>query len=143
PLVSSSAYALAREQYAALDAVAVAELARLSGIPVSLHCWRGDAVSGFENPGVCITGGGIQAAGHYACTACTTEELRADLDLGLSRVPGKHRLNLHASYAEFGGRKVERNEVDVTHFESWIQWAKTRGLGLDFNPTYFSHPLAN
>jgi L-rhamnose isomerase len=137
------AYALACESYAALGVDTEAVLTRLAAIPVSLHCWQGDDVGGFENPGAGITGGGIQATGNYPGKARTPDELRADLDRALSLVPGKHRLNLHACYAEFGGRKVERNEVTTAHFENWIQWAKTHGLGLDFNPTYFSHPLAN
>lgn len=141
--MSSPAYALARESYAALGVDTEAVLARLATIPISLHCWQGDDVGGFENPGAGITGGGIQATGNYPGKARTPDELRADLDRALSLVPGRHRLNLHACYAEFGGRKVERNEIGVAHFENWIQWAKARGLGLDFNPTYFSHPLAN
>ena len=141
--MSSPAYALAGESYAALGVDTEVVLKRLAAIPVSLHCWQGDDVGGFEHPGAGITGGGIQATGNYPGKARTPDELRADLDHALALIPGRHRLNLHACYAEFGGPKIERNEVNASHFESWIQWAKDRGLGLDFNPTYFSHPLAN
>ena len=141
--MSTSPYSYAQETYAALGVDTEAVLKRLATVPLSLHCWQGDDVGGFETAGATLDGGGIQVTGNYPGKARTLEELRADLDLALSLLPGKHRLNLHASYADFGGKKVERDQVTTAHFQSWIDWAGKRGLGLDFNPTYFSHPLAN
>lgn len=136
-------YSAARETYAALGVDTEAALATLARTPISLHCWQGDDVGGFERAGASLDGGGIQATGNYPGKARTLDELRGDLDVALGLIPGKHRLNLHAIYGDFAGRKVERNAIGVEHFQSWIDWAKTRGLGLDFNPTCFSHPLAN
>jgi L-rhamnose isomerase len=136
-------YSAARETYAALGVDTEAALATLARTPISLHCWQGDDVGGFERAGASLDGGGIQATGNYPGKARTLAELRGDLDVALGLIPGKHRLNLHAIYGDFDGRKVERNAIGVEHFQSWIEWAKTRGLGLDFNPTCFSHPLAN
>ena len=137
-------YAAAREIYAAHGVDTDTALRRLAGVPVSLQCWQGDDVGGFEHPGATLTGGGIQATGNYPGKARTIDELRRDLDRAFALIPGRHRLNLHASYADFaGGRRVARDALDLTHFQSWIDWCKARGLGLDFNPTFFSHPLAN
>ena len=142
-----SAYALARERYATLGVDTENALRTLASVPVSLHCWQGDDVGGFETPGAALGGGGIQATGNYPGKARTLDELRCDLDLALRLIPGRHRLNLHASYADFGagGRgKVPRNELTAEHFGSWVEWATARGLhGLDFNGTFFSHPLAD
>lgn len=135
------AFVLARERYAALGVDVDHALKTLATIPVSLHCWQGDDVGGFENAGGAL-GNGLAVTGNYPGKARTPEELRADLDLTLSLVPGKHRLNLHAFYGEFGGKKVDRDEITSEHFKNWIAWAKKNGLGLDFNPTYFSHPRA-
>ena len=135
------AFALAKERYAALGVDVNHALKTLATIPVSLHCWQGDDVGGFENAGGAL-GNGLAVTGNYPGKARTPEELRADLDLTLSLVPGKHRLNLHAFYGEFGGKKVDRDEITAEHFQNWIAWAKQNGLGLDFNPTYFSHPQA-
>ena len=140
--MNPSSYAAARETYATLGVDPEAALAVLSATPISLHCWQGDDVGGFENAGASLEGGGIQVTGDYPGKARTLAELRTDLDLALRLIPGRHRLNLHASYGDFGGVKVERNAIGPEHFASWIEWAKTRGLGLDFNPTCFSHPLA-
>ena len=134
-------YQLARERYAALGVDVDHALKTLATIPVSLHCWQGDDVGGFESTGGAL-GNGLAVTGNYPGKARTPEELRADLDLTLSLVPGKHRLNLHAFYGEFGGKKVDRDEITAEHFKNWIAWAKQNGLGLDFNPTYFSHPQA-
>jgi L-rhamnose isomerase len=109
--------------------------------PISLQCWQGDDVGGFEKVGGALTGG-IQATGNYPGKARTLVELRQDLDKAYSLIPGKHRLNLHACYADLGGKKVERNAYTIEQFSSWVDWAKERGLGLDFNPTYFSHELS-
>ncbi len=136
-----AAYELARERYAALGVDTEAALARLAQVSLSLHCWQGDDVGGFENPGGELTGG-IAATGNYPGKARNGDELRSDLDLAFRLIPGRHRLNLHAIYAETGGRAVPRNELAPEHFAAWLDWAKERGLGLDFNPTCFSHPLA-
>src|SRR5207237_2721205 len=111
----------------------------LRSVSISLHCWQGDDVGGFESAAG-LTGGGIQATGNYPGKARTADELRADLDQALSLIPGKHRLNLHAIYAETYGRPVDRDQLGPEHFAAWIDWAKARGLGLDFNGTFFSHP---
>jgi L-rhamnose isomerase len=135
------AYALARERYAGLGVDTEAALARLAPVPLSLHCWQGDDVGGFEDAGAEL-GGGLAVTGSYPGKARTPDELRADLDKALSLIPGRHRLNLHASYAETGGRRVGRDELAPEHFAGWLGWARERRLGLDFNPTFFAHPLA-
>jgi L-rhamnose isomerase len=115
---------------------------RLSKIAISLHCWQGDDVGGFEKAGAELSGGGIQATGNYPGKARTISELRCDIEKALSIIPGKHRLNLHACYLDNQGKYVDRSEITVKNFQSWIDWAKTNGLGMDFNPTYFSHEKA-
>jgi L-rhamnose isomerase len=139
----TSPYSFAQETYADLGVDTEAVLQRLATVPLSLHCWQGDDVGGFETAGAVLSGGGIQTTGNYPGKARTLDELRQDLDQALALLPGKHRVNLHASYADFDGKKVERDQITTAHFQSWIDWAGKRGLGLDFNPTYFSHPLAN
>lgn len=138
----TASYAQAREAYAALGIDTEAALATLARTPISLHCWQGDDVGGFERAGATLDGGGIQATGNYPGKARTLGELRSDLDVALSLIPGSNRLNLHAIYGDFDGKKVERNAITAEHFASWIDWAKQRKLGLDFNPSCFSHPLA-
>jgi L-rhamnose isomerase len=113
---------------------------KLSNIAISLHCWQGDDVGGFDKAQETL-GGGIMATGAYPGKARTADELRMDLEKALSLIPGKHRLNLHAMYAETKG-KVERNELAPEHFTTWIDWAKANGLGMDFNGSFFSHPKA-
>jgi L-rhamnose isomerase len=140
--MTNQAYSLAKETYAAHGVDAESALKALEGIPISLHCWQGDDVGGFENAGMEL-GSGLAVTGNYPGKARTMEELRGDLDKALSLIPGKHRLNLHAFYGDFGGKKVDRDEISTIHFQSWIDWAKERGLGMDFNPTFFSHPHAN
>jgi L-rhamnose isomerase len=135
-------FALAKERYMDRGVDVEAALQRLSTIPISLHCWQGDDVGGFENTGQAI-GGGLAVTGNYAGKARTADELRADLEKALALLPGSHRLNLHASYAETGGRKVERDELEPEHFQNWTQWAKARRIGIDFNPTFFAHALAS
>jgi L-rhamnose isomerase len=137
----SKGYEWARERYADLGVSTDAALDALRRIPISLHCWQGDDVGGFENDEG-LTGGGIQATGNYPGKARNADELRADLDKALSLIPGKHRVNLHAIYAETHGRPVERDQLGPEHFTAWIDWARSRGLGLDFNGTFFSHPRA-
>jgi L-rhamnose isomerase len=141
--MSSTPYSFARENYSVLGVDTEAVLATLAATPISLHCWQGDDVGGFEKPNAVLSGGGIQATGNYPGKARTIDELRADFEKALSLIPGKHRLNLHACYADLRGRKVERNAYTVEHFQSWIDWAKGRSLGMDFNPTCFAHPLAD
>ena len=136
------AYGIAKEVYANLGVNTDAAIAKLSKIPVSLHCWQGDDVGGFENPDAGLDGG-IMATGNYPGKARNAEQLRGDLEKAYSLIPGKHRLNLHSIYAETGGKKVERNALTAKHFANWIDWAKKNKLGLDFNPSYFSHPKAS
>ena len=136
------AYALAQDRYATFGVDIDAALDRLATIPISLHCWQGDDVGGFENL-VDEIGGGLAVTGNYPGKARTPDELRSDFEMAISMIPGKHRLNLHASYAETGGQPVERNELEPAHFSRWIDWAKETGLGLDFNPTYFAHEKAD
>jgi L-rhamnose isomerase len=138
-IARASAYALTRERYADEGVDTEAALDRLADISISLHCWQGDDVGGFENAGQEL-GGGLAVTGNYPGKARNADELRADLDLAYSLIPGSHRLNLHATYAETRGQRVERNELAPEHFRRWIDWAKSRGVGLDFNPTFFSHP---
>jgi L-rhamnose isomerase len=136
-----AAFRIAAERYAQLGVDAELALSRLAAIPLSLHCWQGDDVAGFEGSGEAI-GGGLAVTGAYPGRARTPDELRADLERALTLIPGRHRLNLHASYAETGGRKVERNQLEPAHFAGWIDWVKHHQMGIDFNPTYFAHPLA-
>jgi L-rhamnose isomerase len=138
---TGNAFPPAKERYAAIGVNVDHALQTLARIPISLHCWQGDDVGGFENSGTAL-GGGLVATGHYPGKARTPEELRADLDQAFSLIPGKHRLNLHACYGEFGGKTVDRDEITPAHFRNWIAWARHNGLGMDFNPTCFSHPKA-
>jgi L-rhamnose isomerase len=136
-----AAYDLARERYGELGVDTDAALQKLGGIPVSLHCWQGDDVGGFENVGGEL-GGGLAVTGNYPGKARTPGELRCDAEKAFSLIPGKHRFNLHSSYAEFDGKRVDRNALQPEHFRNWIAWAKAQGIGVDFNPTCFSHPKA-
>lgn len=136
-----STYASARERYAALGVDVDAALDQLRSTPISLHCWQGDDVGGFESRGEAL-GGGLAVTGSYPGKARTADELRSDLDQAYSLIPGTHRLNLHASYAETGGQIVDRDALLPEHFSRWVDWAKANGHGVDFNPTCFSHPLA-
>ncbi len=132
-------YQVAKETYAALGVNTDKAILKLSKIPISLHCWQGDDVGGYENTGTGLTGG-IQATGNYPGKARTPDELRSDLEMVYSLLPGKHRLALHALYAETGGKRVERTDLRPEHFNNWIGWAKNQKIGLDFNSTFFSHP---
>ena len=135
-------YELAKEHYSRLGVNTDQALAALAQVSLSLHCWQGDDVGGFENSGIAL-GGGIAATGNYPGKARTADELRGDLDKTFSLIPGQHRLNLHSMYAETGGKRVERNELRPEHFANWVDWAKAKGHGLDFNPSLFSHPKAD
>jgi len=141
--IIEKAYQLAKEQYAELGIDTDKVLSELDNISISLHCWQTDDVGGFEKPGSVLGGGGIQATGNFPGKAKTIEQMRADLDKVMSLLPGKQRLNLHAIYGEFGGKLVDRDQIEPKHFQGWIDWAKKRGIGLDFNCTCFSHPLAD
>jgi len=135
------AFNLASEHYAELGVDTSRALQKLQEITISLHCWQGDDVRGFENSGENLNGG-LAVTGNHPGKARNPLELRADLEKALSVIPGNHRVNLHASYGEFGDKKVDRDAVAPEHFSGWIEWAKKCGLGLDFNPTYFAHPKA-
>ncbi|WP_380178224.1 L-rhamnose isomerase [Kalamiella sp. sgz302252] len=134
------AFELAKSRYAEQGVDVDAALTQLDKLPISMHCWQGDDVRGFENPQGALTGG-IQATGNYPGRATTPAELRADLEQALALIPGPKRLNLHAIYLE-SDSPVERSEIKPQHFANWVDWAKANGLGLDFNPSCFSHPLS-
>ncbi|MBM7603856.1 L-rhamnose isomerase [Metabacillus crassostreae] len=135
-------YELAKKQYEKWGINVEEVLKQLKQVPISIHCWQGDDVSGFEvNKGE--LSGGIDVTGNYPGKARTPDELRSDLEKALSLIPGKHRVNLHAIYAETNGEVVERDQLEPKHFENWVNWAKEHGLGLDFNPTLFSHEKAS
>ncbi len=135
------AYEDAREEYAKLGVDTDAALEKLDKINISLHCWQTDDVAGFENPDAAL-GGGLQTTGNYPGKARTIDQLKSDIEKVMSLLPGKQRLSLHAIYGDFKGKKVDRDQIDVEHFQGWIDWALKLGIGLDFNPTCFSHPLA-
>ncbi|MCP4751059.1 MAG: L-rhamnose isomerase [Proteobacteria bacterium] len=135
-------FEIAKERYGQLGIDAEAALKALDGVSVSLPCWQGDDVGGFEETGGELVGGGIMATGSYPGKARTIGELRSDLVVAYSLIPGNHRLNLHASYGDFGGGKTDRNRIETNHFLSWMEWAREQRLGLDFNATLFSHPMA-
>ena len=137
----NDAYQLAKQRYAEVGVDTELALKNLERVSISLHCWQGDDVGGFEGAGGEL-GGGLAATGNYPGKARTAVELRRDLEKAFSLIPGQHRLNLHAIYAETYGKKVERNELLPVHFEDWVAWAKGMEIGMDFNPTLFSHPKA-
>ncbi|MBM3333142.1 L-rhamnose isomerase [Candidatus Sumerlaeota bacterium] len=137
-----NAYAVARDRYAALGVNTDAAMERVARVAISLHCWQGDDVGGFEEPNAALAGSGLAATGNYPGKARTVADLRQDLDKALGLIPGAHRLNLHSIYLETGGRPIGRNEIGPEHFQGWIEWAKARGMGIDFNPTFFGHPKA-
>ncbi len=136
------AFAQAIERYAALGVDVEQALTALAGVSLSLHCWQGDDVAGFESPQATLSGGGIVATGNYPGRARTPDELRADLAQALSLLPGRHRVNLHAIYGDFGPQGIARENIRPEHFAPWVEWARGHGLGLDFNATCFSHPQA-
>ncbi len=137
----SKNYALAKEQYASLGVDTDKAVAALEKISISIHCWQGDDIAGFDSSGE--ASGGIQATGNYPGKARNGDELRADIDKMLTLVPGRHKLSLHAIYAETNGKKVDRNALLPEHFEKWVAWGKERGVAFDFNPTYFAHPKSD
>ena len=132
-------FQLATERYASLGVDTTQVLEKMNKISLSLHCWQADDVTGFENQGGSLTGG-IQVTGNYAGKARTIDELRLDVLCAKSYIPGTHRLNLHEIYGDFEGKVVDRNEVEPSHFQSWMEWGKEHNMKLDFNSTSFSHP---
>jgi L-rhamnose isomerase len=134
-------YDLAKSAFKVLGVDADAAISATAKVPVSIHCWQGDDVTGFEGAGG-LSGGGIMATGNYPGRARDGGELRGDADFAFSLIPGTKRFNLHTIYAETAGRQVPRDELGPEHFATWISWAKAKGIGLDFNPTFFSHPMA-
>ena len=137
----SNAYTLAQEKFKALGIDTEQAMKTLSETPISIHCWQGDDVGGFENTGEALSGG-IQTTGNYIGKARTPDELMADFEKAISLVGGRKRINLHASYAIFApGEKVDRDKLEPKHFEKWVEFAKKNNLGIDFNPTFFSHPM--
>lgn len=134
-------YSLAREKYATLGVDTEAALQTLAETPISLHCWQGDDVGGFEG-GSSTLGSGLAVTGNYPGKARSIAELQQDLEKVLTLLPGKQRLNLHAIYGDFGGAKVDRDAIEPAHFLGWIDWCRQQGIGMDFNPSCFSHPLA-
>ena len=137
--MSTKAFELAKESFAAFGVDVEAAIEKLSNIPVSLHCWQGDDVIGFDNDGALT--GGIQTTGNYPGKATTPEQLMADMDKVLSLCPGKKKLNVHACYAIFEDGFADRDKLEPKHFRKWVEFAKERGMGIDFNPTFFSHPM--
>ncbi|EHI99218.1 L-rhamnose isomerase [Clostridium sp. DL-VIII] len=135
-------YELAKKEYEKWGIDVEKVLEELNKVKISIHCWQGDDVTGFEVSQNELSGG-IAATGNYPGRARNAEELRKDLEKALSLIPGKHKINLHAIYAETDGKVVERDELKPEHFKNWVEWAKKNGLGLDFNPTIFSHPKAS
>jgi L-rhamnose isomerase len=132
-------YRLGKERYAELGVDTEKALKQLAGIPISIHCWQGDDVGGYENARAEL-GAGLAVTGNYPGKARTPQELRSDFEKALSVIPGKHRFNLHASYAETKGKRVDRDALTADLFDDWIAWAKSLNIGLDFNQTYFAHP---
>lgn len=133
------AYGIAKERYAAVGVNTDKVMDQLEKVSLSLHCWQTDDVTGFENPDSTLSGG-IQATGNYPGKARNIKEVRDDLIEAASLIPGHHRVNLHAIYGDFGGKFVDRDQIEPKHFESWMAWAKENGFKLDFNSTSFSHP---
>ncbi|AKL86084.1 YulE [Bacillus atrophaeus UCMB-5137] len=140
-MTSNENFGRAKQEYEKWGINVEQVLEKIKQVPISIHCWQGDDIEGFE-PNKSELSGGIDVTGNHPGKAHTPEELRRDLEKALSLIPGKHRVNLHAIYAETSGEAVERDELLPRHFEKWVRWAKDRGLGLDFNPTLFSHPKA-
>ncbi len=140
--MSSSAFKESAERYAEIGVDVENAIQTLSEVPISMHCWQGDDVGGFENPDATL-GSGLAVTGNYPGKAGSIDELRQDIEKAMSLVPGQHRLNLHAIYGDFSSGKADRDAIEVKHFQSWIDWCKAQRIGMDFNPTCFSHPKAD
>jgi len=136
------AYAAARDRYASLGVDTDRALKTLATISISINCWQGDDVRGFEEPAEGLSSGGIQVTGGYPGRARTIPELQADLEKALSLIPGRHRVNLHAMYGDFGGRRIDRDSIQADHFRGWVDWARSTRVHLDFNATCFAHDRA-
>jgi L-rhamnose isomerase len=136
-------YEYARDQYGEIGVDVDSALEKLKSISLSVHCWQGDDVGGFETPDAQLSGGGIQVTGNYPGKSRNPDELKKDLEKMYSLLPGKHRLNLHAIYGDFKGGKVDRNQIEPKHFQSWADWGRDRGIKLDFNASCFSHSMAD
>lgn len=139
----NQAYEAAKDIYAQYGVDTGQVIDEMKNISISLHCWQGDDVTGFEKSAEGTSGGGIMATGNYPGKAGNADELRQDIDKALSLIPGKHKINLHAMYGEYNGKLTDRNELSYEQFENWVAWAKKKGIGIDFNPTCFSHPMAD
>ncbi len=140
-MTQNELYQITKERYAAIGIDTEAAIEKMLNIPISMHCWQGDDVKGFENSGELT--GGIQTTGNYPGAARTPNELMQDIDKAFSLIPGKHKVNVHACYGIYeDGKIADRDAIKPEHFAKWVAFAKERGIGLDFNPTYFSHPLA-
>jgi len=137
-----TAYSEARELYGVHEVDTETALSTLQSIPISIHCWQGDDVGGFEKPEGAVNQGGLQVTGNHPGKARSIDELRMDFEKVLTLVPGRHRMNLHACYADLGSARVDRDQYTIEHFASWVEWASSLGIGLDFNPTFFAHPKA-
>jgi L-rhamnose isomerase len=141
--MNSHAFDYAKEKYSRYEVDVENSIKQVIETTISIHCWQGDDVSGFENTQKGLSGGGILATGSYPGKARDIQELRSDLEYVLKLVPGKHKISLHAMYGDFKDDHVDRDEVDYKHFESWVKWAKTNDIGLDLNSTVFAHPMAD
>ncbi len=140
--IIKQAYELAKKRYAELGVDTETAIQNMAKVAISLHCWQTDDVGGFETPDAALSGGGIQATGNYPGKAGTISEVKSDLEKVMSLLPGKQRLNLHAIYGDFEGKKIDRDQIEIKHFQSWIDWCKEQGIGMDFNASCFSHPKA-
>lgn len=137
------AFELAVERYAEVGVDVNKAIEKLQNVSISLHCWQADDVVGFEKFDENVAGGGIQATGNYPGRATTIAQMQQDMEKVYSLIPGKHRYNIHAFYGDFGGKAVDRDQIEPKHYQGWIDWAKSQGLKLDFNCTCFAHPKAN
>jgi L-rhamnose isomerase len=137
------AYEIAKEQYAAIGVDTDAVISQMNELAISLHCWQTDDVGGFETADAELSGGGIQATGNYPGKAKSIADVRKDLEKVMSLLPGKQRLNLHAIYGDFKGEVVDRDQIEIKHYQSWIDWCKKEGIGMDFNASCFAHPKAD
>ncbi len=142
-IMGSDAFGYAKKKYGVLGVDLEQAIDVVSNTSISIHCWQGDDVTGFENLQKGVSGGGIQATGNFPGKARNINELRRDLEKVISLVPGKHKVALHVMYGDFGESVVDRNALEYSHFDSWVGWARENGIGLDFNSTLFAHPRAD